>query len=488
MTVTWVGEAADARSLGGDPNVVKAGSTLTALAVDDLMLAVGNVSAAQTFTTPGGWAAHPQSLSASKPLLFKFADAADVAAASFGFVVSGSANAQMTVSAYRGVDTSNPWAGTAGVVSTSSTTMTIAAANASVACYLAHIVAKLTVTTFTPPAAAAPDDWDHGVNSLGSTAGADESVGSGSTGTRVWTAAAGASAGIGYIVPLRAATVAPHIGTFAGSVTASGSASGSRASIGTAAGTVSASGAASGSRASRGVFAGTAAASGSAAGSRASRGTFAGSVTASGAAQGSARHSGSFAGSVTASGQANSTTRHSGSFAGSVTTSGTAFGSNGANSFLGTVTTSGTAYGSTRRIGSFSGSVTASGSAAGTRRARGSFAGSVSSSGSASGHRRPRGTFLGSIASSGAASGRRHPRSSLSGHMVTSAQGTGSRHPRGLFSGTATAGGIFRGRNRPPAQHSATFRDLSRTGAIDSDGSRRATAGDRSRTATIRGG
>lgn len=204
MAVSWVSVDGDARTLGGDPVVPKP----VGLAVDDLMLMEGLVSAAQTFTTPAGWATHPDSNGASRPLLYKFADSGDVAAASFTFVVSGAANASAVVSAYRGVNKSNPWAGTAGFVSTTSTTITIGAANPSISCFLAHIVSKLTSATFTPPGSASPEDWDQtfGTGTTACTGGGHETVAAGSTGTRVWTASAGAAVGMGYIVPLRQAT------------------------------------------------------------------------------------------------------------------------------------------------------------------------------------------------------------------------------------------------------------------------------------------
>jgi hypothetical protein len=185
---------------GGDPVVTKHAS----LAVDDLMLAEGITTAAQTITPPGSWSTHPESISTARPLYFKFADAGDVAAANFTFVTSGSASAIVGISVWRGVDKTNPWAGTAGSVSTSSTTVTIAAAVPSVACYLAHVLVKLNLNTWTPPALATPEDWDHTVSTIGSVAGSHETVASGSTGTRVWTASTGAAPGLGYIVPLRA--------------------------------------------------------------------------------------------------------------------------------------------------------------------------------------------------------------------------------------------------------------------------------------------
>lgn len=202
MAITWVAESAASAVAGGDPVVTKP----VGLAVDDLMLAIGVTTAAQTITPPGTWSTHPQSLSTARPLYYKIADAADVAAANFTFVTSGAATCNVVISVYRGINVSNPFAGTAGVVSTASTTVTIAQATPSVAATLAHLVIKLNLNTWTPPGTVSPERWDHTISTTGSTAGGHELVAAGATGTRTWTASTGAAAGLGYIVPLREAT------------------------------------------------------------------------------------------------------------------------------------------------------------------------------------------------------------------------------------------------------------------------------------------
>lgn len=169
-------------------------------------MAIGVTTAAQTITPPGTWSTHPQSISTARPLFYRVADAADVAAASFLFVTSGAATGAVAICAYRGVDPVNPLAGTAGSVSTGSTSVVITAANPSVAATLVQLVIKLNLATWTPPGTVSPERWDHTIAGVGSTAGGHETVPSGSTGTRTWTASAGAASGVGYAVPVREAT------------------------------------------------------------------------------------------------------------------------------------------------------------------------------------------------------------------------------------------------------------------------------------------
>lgn len=200
---SWVCEAADAKATGGDPVVSLAS---LGLAVDDLMLAVGVSTGAQTLTPPAGWSTHPNSISTARPLYYKFADASDVATPSFTFVSSGVANTQVTISVYRDVNKTNPFSGTAGSVATTSTTMTIAGANPAGPCTLAQIVGKLGLTSYTPPGTAT-ERFDHSVGVIGSTAGGDEAIAASGAINRTWTAAAGTASGVGYAVGLRQKTV-----------------------------------------------------------------------------------------------------------------------------------------------------------------------------------------------------------------------------------------------------------------------------------------
>lgn len=214
MAITWVAESAAGATAGGDPVVTKP----VGLAVNDLMLATGVTTTTATITPPGTWSTHPDSLSTSRPLFYKVADAGDVAAANFTFVTSGAANAIVVISAYRGVNPVTPFTGTAGVVSTSSTTVTITAANPAVPATLAQLVAKLNLNTWTPPGTVSPERWDHTISTVGSTAGGHESVAAGSTGTRTWTASTGAAAGLGYSVPLLEASQTLSVSGFAPAV------------------------------------------------------------------------------------------------------------------------------------------------------------------------------------------------------------------------------------------------------------------------------
>lgn len=201
MAITWISEAASSGVAGADVTVTKP----VGLAVNDLMVGIGITTAAQTITPPANWTVHPNSLSTARPLFYRVADAADVAAANFLFVTSGAATGIVVISAYRGVDPTNPMAGTAGVISTASTAVTIAAATPSVSATLAQLVVKLNLNTWTPPGTVSPERWDHTISGVGSTAGGHESVGAGSTGTRAWVASTGAAAGLGYAVPIREA-------------------------------------------------------------------------------------------------------------------------------------------------------------------------------------------------------------------------------------------------------------------------------------------
>lgn len=201
MAVAFVARASGSATGGGDPVVnVPAGTTS---GQNQIMLAWGAVTGAQTITAHADWTTHPESIGTSNPLFYRIVTGTEPA--SYTFVTSGSANCVVTIATYSGVNTSNPFAGTAGRVSTASTTVTISAANPLVPAYLAQVLAKMTVATWTPPASASPEDWDAAIGAVGSTAGGHETVAAGSTGTRVWLASVGAGAGVGYAVPLRAA-------------------------------------------------------------------------------------------------------------------------------------------------------------------------------------------------------------------------------------------------------------------------------------------
>lgn len=196
MAVALVGQNSGQATLGGDPVVnVPAGS------VGDVLLAVAVTTGAQT-VTQGSFTTHPNSIGNTRPLLYRVCDGTEPA--SYTFVTSGAANCAVVLARYSGVDPTNPLAGTAGSVATTSTTVTIGAASPSVAAYLAHLVVKLNNASWTPPAQASPEDWDTNIATTGSTAGGHETVGTGSTGTRAWVASAGANSGVGYLVPLRA--------------------------------------------------------------------------------------------------------------------------------------------------------------------------------------------------------------------------------------------------------------------------------------------
>lgn len=210
MAITWVSESASSGVAGADVTVTKP----TGLAVNDLMVGIGITTAAQTITPPGNWTVHPDSLSTARPLFYRVADAADVAAANFLFVTSGAATGIVVIAAYRGVDPVTPMAGTAGVISTASTAVTIAAATPSVAATLAQLVVKLNLNTWTPPGTVSPERWDHTISGVGSTAGGHETVAAGSTGTRAWVASTGAAAGLGYAVPIREASQTVSVSGF----------------------------------------------------------------------------------------------------------------------------------------------------------------------------------------------------------------------------------------------------------------------------------
>lgn len=192
---SYVGTAVAAQTLGGDPVV-----TISGIGIQngDYMLAYG-VCAAGSGITQASWTAHPISFGAQGPLLFRWASSEPT---SYTFVVSGAGNSIVRVVVYRGVDPNAPYddadllSGATGAIVLPSVDSVGADRR------LFQGVVKLGSTSFTGPVGV--ERWDAATSPSNYTsAGGDEVVGAGPTGTRTWTPAAGTAGSIGYILALK---------------------------------------------------------------------------------------------------------------------------------------------------------------------------------------------------------------------------------------------------------------------------------------------
>jgi hypothetical protein len=214
MTASFRAVAHAAGTLGADPVCnVPAG-----VQNGDLLLAFC-VSTVAAWTPPAGWTAHPNSAGGVAPLFQRIASSEP---ANYTFGASGSGNNMTTIVAIKDVAPSTPAevAGNSGVVGSGNIVLPTITTSGANRLLLQMVCRAGGGGTFTPPGTAT-ERYDAVVAPTTFTsAGGDEVVGSGATGTRTWVPSSSGTA-IGYIVSI--APLPPEEGTFAGAYDFTGS-------------------------------------------------------------------------------------------------------------------------------------------------------------------------------------------------------------------------------------------------------------------------
>lgn len=218
MVAVWQSVAYNSRTLGADPVVTKPAGTVDG----DLLIAVGVAGGTDTITAQAGgaaWIAHPDSISTTYPLWYKIAASEP---ADYTFNTSGTANSIVVISRWTGFNPAAPFDAVAGINGTALNYVIPSVTSAGPNRKLAQMGARVTASiTFTGPASQT-ERWDANAPSASfTTAGGDEVVGAGATGTRTWTASASNNPGVFYSLAI--APIPPKEGTFTGGYDFSGS-------------------------------------------------------------------------------------------------------------------------------------------------------------------------------------------------------------------------------------------------------------------------
>lgn len=216
MTAAWQSQASISATATADPVCSKPAGTVQG----DLLVAVVCCSGGGSCATPSGWNLHASSISTQKPLFWKIAGASEPA--NYTFDVSGTLiNTVVVIDRYNGHDPTTPIDAVGKVDPGTGASFVIGTlTSAGAGRLLAQICAKLANTSFTAPGTATKR-WDAVTGApISVTAGGDEVVGSGATGTRTWTAGAATGTGAGYMLAI---APAPGLGTFTGAYDFAGS-------------------------------------------------------------------------------------------------------------------------------------------------------------------------------------------------------------------------------------------------------------------------
>jgi hypothetical protein len=218
MAASYQAFAHRSETLGGDPVVTKPTGTVDG----DLLIAIGILSGAGTITKPdASWNTHANSQGAGAPLFWKIASGEP---ANYTFAVSSTFTSQILIVRVSGADLTTPIDVASGLVVASGTaaivipSVTPSGANN----LLLQLCVKLQNTTYTPPGTAAERFDATSATQSAVSAGGDEIVGAGATGTRTWTAAATGGFSVGYMLAINPAP--PGSGSFTGTYDFSGSA------------------------------------------------------------------------------------------------------------------------------------------------------------------------------------------------------------------------------------------------------------------------
>lgn len=197
VTAAWRSVSAASATLGGDPVVTKPSGTVDG----DLLIAIGVTAAGQTVTKPdASWTTASWSLGAGAPAFWKIAASEP---ANYTFVVSGTGGSIVSIVRIDGHDPINPFdAGSGNYVAGPGALAIPSVTSAGAGRLLMQMCVKLNNTSFTGPGSQT-ERYDANVApSTATHAGGDEVVGSGATGTRTWTPAAGSGPFLTYMAAI----------------------------------------------------------------------------------------------------------------------------------------------------------------------------------------------------------------------------------------------------------------------------------------------
>ncbi len=171
----------------------------------DLMVFEGLCAGGTTIAAHADWTTRAESFGTQAPLMTRVAAGAvgsPTTDTTFTFVTGGAGNSSARIASYRGVDPTTP-IDAVGVVSGATGVITLPSITSNGAeRLLVQMPAKLGSTTFTGPGSQTERYDSQAPNSGYTSAGGDETVGAGATGTRAWTPAAGTQGSIGYMLAL----------------------------------------------------------------------------------------------------------------------------------------------------------------------------------------------------------------------------------------------------------------------------------------------
>ncbi len=192
MPASFRSVAHAAQTLGGDPVVAVPTGTVDG----DLLIAWGACAGGSTITGPAGWTQHPSTVSGQGPLWYRTANSEP---ANYTFTVSGVANSVVSIACIKdtlGIEDAD------GVIAASGNIVIPSVDSGGSNRYLFQVVAKLANTSFTGPGSQT-ERFDTVVSPSNYTsAGGDEIVGAGATGTRTWVPGTSSAGSVGYMLAI----------------------------------------------------------------------------------------------------------------------------------------------------------------------------------------------------------------------------------------------------------------------------------------------
>lgn len=499
---TYVGKSTAAGGTGSvSPDFTSSGRA----SGDLLILAVETAN--QALTAPGGWTEvatySPQSRGTAGAaggvrltLFYKTSDGTETTVATgdsgdhqyaVGFVFRGASGASVAVDTGAGNNVAATTSGSFGGVTTTGDDRLIA-----------HFVATDRDSTAA--------SWGTATNAnlanlteqhdAGTTSGAGggialitgEKQASGATGSTTSTQAA--SAAYCWITLALQNSAGGVTGTASGSISLTGSATGTVSVSGTASGTFALTGSATAAIAIAGAASGTLDLTGSATGSTlvTTEGTASGTIDLSGSATGAVAVAGTATGSIGLSGSSSCAVALSGAVTGSIAITGAATGAVAVSgAATGAIDLSGSTSGAIAIAGSASGSIGLDGNASAIVAVAGVSSGSIGLAGAASGSNPVSGVASGSIDLTGSATGVSAiaTTGTASGDIDLSGSASATVIITGVASSTLTLGGVSTGSVSLPSITGSASGSLGLSGSATGDKVRRITGADRSGSLTV---